>query len=451
MSSRPRLVVPAALFARLQADAFADSPLETAAFILAAPALTPGGAWRLVAQEVIFPDPHDYLLRTETRVRLRPDVIAGVLRRARAERLSVILTHTHPGGIPGPSEHDLAGEAVLVPSLQQRVPHLPHGRLILTQDGLHGALFTPEGKTSPLGVQIVGRHVQHYLGEDHTPDMDLEAYQRQALALGEAGQRLLGRLTFGIVAVGGTGSLVAQQLAHLGITNVKMIDFDTVERTNLNRLAGSAPADVGRPKVDVAQDLYAHINPDAAVETTQGDVTLSRVARELLDVDFAFICTDSHGSRAVVSQLTSQYLVPAINLGVGIHADPSGLQMVGVVHMLAPGLACLACAGDLNPAKVREDLLTEAQRQADPYVTGVKVPQPAVISLNSVIAGLAVTMMLGALTDLPVSPRRQVVRFHDGVVRAAENKASRTCPICSSSEHSLLARGDTWQQPGRSE
>lgn len=451
MSLPSKLVFPASLYARFRVVAFEDAPLETAAFVLAAPVKAPDGFWRLIVRDVIFAEDSDYTLRTETRVKLRPDAVARAVQQARFEGLSVILAHTHPCGTTGPSEHDLSGEAVLLPTLRRRVPDAPHGRLILWPDGLHAALFDLDGNTVPLDVHVVGREVQVFSSEGTLPKAQLDVYHRQALALGEIGQRRLRYLTFGIVAAGGTGSLVAQQLAHLGVTNVKLIDFDLVEGTNLNRLVGSQPSDVDRPKVDVTHDLMMRVNPAATVEALRADVTFTDVARELLDVDFAFICTDSHGSRAVLSQLAYQYLLPMINLGVGIHADASGLQMVGTVHMLAPGLACLSCSGDIHPAKAREDLLTEAQRQADPYVTGVQVPQPAVISINSVVAGLAVTMMLGALTDLPVAPRRQVVRFHDGVVRAAENKATRTCPVCSASENMLFARGDTWPRPGRME
>ena len=75
---------------------------------------------------------------------------------------------------------------------------------------------------------------------------------RQVRAFGEPGQRLLRRLHFAVIGAGGTGSLVCQQLAHLGASCITVVDPDLVEETNLNRLVGSIPSDVGRPKVEVA-------------------------------------------------------------------------------------------------------------------------------------------------------------------------------------------------------
>ena len=46
-------------------------------------------------------------------------------------------------------------------------------------------------------------------------------------------------LRVGVVGLGGTGSAVAQQLAHLGVTKYTLIDRDDIDVTNLNRLIGA--------------------------------------------------------------------------------------------------------------------------------------------------------------------------------------------------------------------
>src|SRR5205823_6090036 len=83
---------------------------------------------------------------------------------------------------------------------------------------------------------------------------------RQVLAWGNTGQNRLTTAHAAVVGAGGTGSQVALQLAHLGIGRLTLIDFDLVERSNLSRLLGSTPADVGRSKVDVLASAVRRVN-----------------------------------------------------------------------------------------------------------------------------------------------------------------------------------------------
>src|SRR5205814_1835798 len=130
-----------------------------------------------------------------------------------------------------------------------------------------------------------------------------DQYDRQVRAFGLDGQKTLATLTVAIVGLGGTGSVVAQQLAHLGVHAFVLIDPDIVEATNLNRLVGAVPGNVGTPKVAVAARLISAINPGASVTEVVGDVADEETAQLLTKVDFVFGCTDSMASRAVMNQL----------------------------------------------------------------------------------------------------------------------------------------------------
>jgi len=122
-------------------------------------------------------------------------------------------------------------------------------------------------------------------------------------------------------------------------------------------------------------------------------------------------------------------------------------HVVGRVQMLAPGLPCLVCSGVLDSEEVRRDLLTQEERDRDPYIIGARVPQPAVISINGAVAAHAVTMMLSAVIGVPMAARHQQLRFEHGSVRRVQGEPRPGCPICSPSGAAL--RGDTWARPGR--
>jgi len=252
----------------------------------------------------------------------------------------------------------------------------------------------------------------------------------------------------GIVGLGGTGSVVLEQLAHLGVNRFLLVDPDVVDRTNLNRLIGASESDVDKPKVEVAATHAKQINPRTQVETRLGSVLLASVAEELVDTDFVFCCTDSQGSRAVLNQFAYQYLVPVIDMGVAIVAANGNISHIaGRTQMLSPGLGCLVCGDLLNPEAVRVDLLTEFERAADPYIVGVHEPAPAVISLNATIASMAVTMFLSAAVGVPSHARLINYNGITGITRAAVISQHPTCIACSL--RGALARANEWPLPAR--
>jgi hypothetical protein len=194
--------------------------------------------------------------------------------------------------------------------------------------------------------------------------------------------------------------------------------------------------------------LIASVNPAARVHTLQADVRDRVTARAVLDVDVFFCCTDSQGSRALLSQLACQYSLPGFDVGVAIHVGEEGVEHVsGRVQMLGPTLPCLLCCGVLDSEAVRRDLLSEEARALDQYIVGAPTPQPAVISINSAASSLAVTMFLAAVTGVPVATRNQRLRLESGLVSRVEIHPRPDCPLCSPSGAS--ARGDSWPMPGR--
>lgn len=472
------LVFAAGSLTALRAALLHGAPLESAAFVYARPVPRPMGGWRLVAYDSWILQTDDYAQRSAVSIELSPALVARALQRARADNASVVLVHTHPVlGTVLPSARDLAGEHVLVPALQRRIPEVPHARLILGVDHLNAVIFPPQAPDSldsmpnvkvhasmvmpttvsrPLRVLEVGETL--IVNEDHrlrvatsgtnSDEADELEFDRQIRAFGAGGQHRLASLRVAVVGVGGTGSVVVQQLAHLGVGSLLLIDPDTLDRTNLNRVVGAARSDVGRAKVAIGGELVARVNPDVRTEVLQADVRDAVVVRRLLDTDFFFGCTDSHGSRAVLTQFAYQYSLPGIDLGVAIQAAGGRVSHVsGRVQMLAPSLACLLCAGVLDPEAVRRDLLSDEARATDPYIVGAAVLQPAVISLNSATASLAVSMFLAAVTGMPLASRHQRLRFDVGKTSSVSTTPAPTCPWCSA--HGYALRGDQWLPPGR--
>jgi hypothetical protein len=388
-----------------------------------------------------------YLVQEEYRLVISPVHIAAVLKRARTDQLSVLLVHTHPFAEQALfSKVDHACEHELVPVVFRRVPQGPHGFVLLAGNAVDAHLFrTAERSESVQSVREMGDGETARSANDSLWSATLD---RNVRAFGIDGQRRVAALNVAVVGAGGTGSVVAQQLAYLGVRRFVLLDPDHVERTNLNRLVGATLADVGRSKVDVVAENIRRIIPEASVVALQGSVLARRDAIALLDTDFIFGCTDTHGSRAVLNQIAYQYYIPTIDLGVRIAAANGRIESIsGRVQLLQPGIACVVCQGLLDAELVRRDLLSDDERRRDTYILNDAEPQPAVISINSTVASLAVTMFLSVVAGVPVRARHQIYRGEEGVVRRVVSDPDPECIVCSA--RGALARGDAWPLPWR--
>jgi molybdopterin-synthase adenylyltransferase len=417
---------------------------ESCAILLGRSVEVDGHLARLVVRESVIPENAAYSHRSAVSAQLRPEFVGEVSQRARNAGQSLVFVHTHPNGPAVFSKIDDAGELELRPFLERRLPFARHAALLISPNAM---IAREIGTDSPLRVIGVGARI--VWGE--TVDADLShRYDRQIRVFGPRSQGRLKKMRVAIVGLGGTGSVVLQQLVHLGVRDLVLIDPDVVEESNLNRLVGTTARDLGRSKVDVAAELAARINPDVRVEARKESVLQAATARSLAANDFVFNCTDSHGSRAVINQVAYQYLIPVIDMGVVIAVSQAKIShIVGRVQLLAAGVACMTCSNLLNPEQVRRDLLTEFERQKDPYISGGVEHAPAVISLNSTVASLAVTMFLNTAIHVPGAARFLNYDAINGVVRPAVCATHPSCVVCS--YRGALARADEWPLAARAD
>ncbi|MHB8345877.1 MAG: HesA/MoeB/ThiF family protein [Acidiferrobacterales bacterium] len=400
------------------------------------------GRDRLLIRDMTLPENGDYTKSGIDHAELRPEFVARVAKRARLEGLSLIFVHTHPGEkAPHFSLIDDQGEAELAAFLARRGQTNIHAAMVLSSRGLRARVLA-----QPEEVRVVS------VGDRLTVEFDPAAiaevvglqFDRQVRAFGASGQRILEGLRVAIVGLGGTGSLVAQQLVHLGVRNFILVDPDDLEVTNLNRVVGATPEDIGLSKVDVAQRYLKRFASTVTVRPVVGDVVRTSVARRLVDADVILCCTDTHGSRSVVQQLAYQFLIPCIDVGSTITAKLGEVTGIfGRVQLLGPDQPCLWCTGLLSSEEVRRDMMSEFERKADPYIQGAHEPAPSVISLNGTVVSLALTMLLGLATSVPVDSRHLIYNARASTLRPVRAVAKEDCFICSRT--GVFGRGDAQQ------
>jgi sulfur-carrier protein adenylyltransferase/sulfurtransferase len=123
-------------------------------------------------------------------------------------------------------------------------------------------------------------------------------------AIGGAGQRRLLEARVLCIGAGGLGSPAAMYLAAAGVGTIGIVDFDTVDLTNLQRQLLHDTDDVGRPKVDSAAERLTAINPDVEVVKHQTLLTADNAFDVLGGYDVIVDGTDNFPVRYLVNDAT---------------------------------------------------------------------------------------------------------------------------------------------------
>lgn len=217
-------------------------------------------------------------------------------------------------------------------------------------------------------------------------------------------------LTVAIVGCGGLGSPMAEQLTRMGVAELILVDHDRLDTpSNVRRIFGSAAADlraaVPPAKVDVVGRHLEQLGLGVRIRRVDGDVRTERAFRTILDADIVLSGTDTHGSRAIINDLGSTYLLPVVDVGVRVGAREDGVltALIAEVRVLTPKTPCLWCRRSISGDVIRAENLPDGERLQLPhegYVVGdVGEPAPSVVALTVLGSGLATCRMLSLLAD----------------------------------------------------
>ncbi|MBD2770387.1 molybdopterin-synthase adenylyltransferase MoeB [Hymenobacter sp. BT664] len=128
-------------------------------------------------------------------------------------------------------------------------------------------------------------------------------YSRHLLLpeVGEVGQHKMKAARVLVVGCGGLGCPVLQYLAAAGVGTLGLLDFDTVDESNLQRQVLYATADVGRPKAVVAAEKLSAQNPFIELRTHQLHLSAANALALLAGYDLVVDCSDNFATRYLVN------------------------------------------------------------------------------------------------------------------------------------------------------
>ena len=468
------LILPEQLKINLYEHLFSDGD-EHGAILSAGVVDTPRGL-RLLARELfIARDGVDYVPgRTGYRM-LTARFVADRARHCRDQGHAYLAVHNH-GGVDSVafSDTDLASHQRGYPALLDILNGQPVGALVFAQRAAAGDLWIRNGDRISLREgRVVGRSVDRLYPSPQTAPVYADSiYDRQVRLLSDSGQTLLRSTKVGVIGVGGVGSWVVANLAHLGVGHIVIADPDQIEDTNLPRVLGATRFDartfltrhggwlerVGRRlatrKVMIARRVAKRANPSVVIDCLPSNVVDDTAARRFCDCDYIFLAADSHQARCVFNALVHQFLIPGVQIGTRIRPnhDTGELDDVFVnVRPLTPDFGCLWCAGLIDSRRLQLEAMSEDERRRQDYIEGE--PAGSVVTLNSVGVGIAVNDFLFGWTGLlPTNSGR--LRRHlrywpreNKLLNRALTERHPNCTDCGTSSRSRRARGGNWNLP----
>ena len=168
-----------------------------------------------------------------------------------------------------------------------------------------------------------------------------EQFQRSALLVGQEALEILASSHVAIFGLGGVGGSAALALVRAGVTHFDLVDDDVFSLSNLNRQSLSSLSEVGRAKVDVAEERLMAINSDITVVKhrlfylpgNQGDIDFS-------SFDYVVDALDTVAAKLEIAKKAKKAGVPLISaLGCGNRLDPTKIKIGDIFETQGDPLA----------------------------------------------------------------------------------------------------------------
>jgi adenylyltransferase/sulfurtransferase len=255
------------------------------------------------------------------------------------------------------------------------------------------------------------------------PQAQLDRYSRQILfqPVGPEGQRRLSNSRVVIIGCGALGSAQAESLARAGIGNLRIIDRDFVEFSNLQRQTMFTEADATNrlPKAIAAANHIREVNSEIGVEPEIADVNNSNIERLIEGCDVLIDGTDNFATRYLINDACVKHKVNWIyGAAVGSY---------GVTMTIRPNItACLRCVFPEPPPAASAPTCDTA---------GVIMP------IINIVAAVQVSEALKLLTGHEDDLHQSLMQFdvwRNEWRRISTGQPTGDCPTCARHEFVTL-------------
>ncbi|HRW08708.1 MAG TPA: molybdopterin-synthase adenylyltransferase MoeB [Caldilineaceae bacterium] len=244
-------------------------------------------------------------------------------------------------------------------------------------------------------------------------------YSRHILLneVGEAGQIKLLNAKVLLIGAGGLGSPAAMYLAAAGVGTLGIVDFDTVDVSNLQRQLLHGNKDVGRPKVESAADRLKDINPDVKVIPHREPITSHNAMEIIHNYDIVLNGSDNFPTRYLVNDACQFLGKPLVDASIFMFEGQATVYQPADESRGIEGGPCYRCLYPDPPPPGEVPSCAEA---------GVLGVLPGIV--GSIQAIEAIKLILGVGESL--IGRLLMIDTLDMTFRTLKVQRNPDCPVC---------------------
>lgn len=160
----------------------------------------------------------------------------------------------------------------------------------------------------------------------------MKRFARTELLLGHDGLERLRRAKVTVVGLGAVGSYAVEGLARAGVGHLRLIDFDVVRETNINRQLYALDSTLGQQKVDIARRRVLDINPNCQVATVALFINVESVPQVFTEpIDVLIDAIDSVGPKIeLISAAVARKVFIVSSMGAATRTDPSAIRVADI-------------------------------------------------------------------------------------------------------------------------
>lgn len=249
-----------------------------------------------------------------------------------------------------------------------------------------------------------------------------DRYHRQKL-IPEWDQDKFSKAHVLILGVGALGTFVSTNLVLAGIGELTLVDYDTIELSNLNRQLLFSNEDVGKNKAEVASQKLNHLNPDVKINVFPKDMQkLSK--KDLRGVNVIAACLDTFRGRRWANSLAVREKLPLVSGGM--------YGFLGNVQTILPyETPCFECQPLISQEKLSQACTPLGDARKDLEFEKEESPIPSVSTLSSIVGGLMSQEIMKLVME--VGTPLQNYLFIDGLhsnFTILPLKKNPDCPMC---------------------
>lgn len=201
----------------------------------------------------------------------------------------------------------------------------------------------------------------------------LNQFERIISLVGEEKYKSIKNKNILIVGIGGVGGYVVESLIRSGIESITIVDYDTIDLTNLNRQILALHSTIGMKKVDVMKKRILDINPNCKVNTFDIKIDSNNYSMIFKEkYDYIIDCCDSVEAKKTLILESVKSNIPIISsMGTANRFDPTKLEILDIRKTINDPLA-RKIRKFVKDAKINKKIMVLSSKEV-PMKNGVKL------------------------------------------------------------------------------